>query len=52
MNPENSRGLALIPASLLQRGLNKFLLEHLDGFVQENSFLNHLRNQRFQFLSH
>ena len=52
MHPEHFSGFALIAPGLAQGNLNEFLFKRADSFVEENSFLNHLGNQGFQYFFH
>jgi hypothetical protein len=52
MHPQDRCGFTLIALGLAQSKLNELLFKGTDGFVEENSFLNHLGNQGFQLFFH
>lgn len=52
MHAKENCGFTLVALSLFQRDLNEFSLKGANGFVEKNSFLNHLRHQCGQLLFH
>jgi hypothetical protein len=52
VDAEHFGGTALVSMGLGQRGLNEFLFKRADGFIEKDSFFNHLGNKQLQFLFH
>jgi hypothetical protein len=52
MNAEHCGRFALVAIGSAQSGLDEFLFECIDSFVEEDSFLDHFSNKGLQLLSH
>ena len=52
VNPEKARCARLVTTGPVQRSLDTFLFEFVDGFAKVNSALHHLPDQGFQLIFH
>jgi hypothetical protein len=52
VNSENLGGAALVPAGMLQDSPDKLFLELRQGFLEQNTALDHHSDQRLQLLFH
>ena len=52
MHAEHFGRFTLVPVGSAQSGLDEFLFDCIDSFVEEDSFLDHFSDKEFQLLSH
>lgn len=52
MQAKHFGGLGLIPSGLGERIEDELAFKFANGIIQEDVFFDHLRNKRFQLLSH